>query len=108
MLLDGQASPVSPASQPGLCGPRPTSSRRIPEFRKRKCLPKCTGAVAAVQAQTYRKSLAECRGSKLGKGGLGEPRPLRETPACPIVPALREMGSSGRGAGMTQGSQKNE
>lgn len=30
---------ASPTSQPGLCGPRPTSSRRIPEFRKRKCLP---------------------------------------------------------------------
>lgn len=30
---------ASPTSQPGLCGPRPTSSCRIPEFRKRKRLP---------------------------------------------------------------------
>lgn len=63
----------------------------------------CTGAVATVQAQPAPdlgptgSPWLSVRGSKLGKGAYGEWEPLRETPACPIVPALREMGSPARG-----------
>lgn len=109
MLLEGQSHQSA--------GPRrsppnfPASSRRIPEFRKRKCLSGCTGAGATVQA-IWAPDLGptgspwlSVRGSKLGKGSQRK-RDAKNDPSLSQYACTQGNGEPREGAGMTQGSRR--
>lgn len=64
MLLDGQSRQSAWPLRPP-----PNFLPQDPRVQEKEMPPQCTGAVATVQAQTYRKSLAECQRHQTGQRG---------------------------------------